>query len=243
MIMKKLEKKIILITGANSGIGRATAVLAAKEGANVIVNYLKNEKEAEKVVKELQDIGSDAVAIEADVSNYDEVLKMSLIVKEKYGKINGIVNNASASLDYKRFVDSDWNDFKKHIEVQIHGAFNVVKAFLPLFANGEAGSIVNIASRVTLGSSAAGISGYATAKYGLIGLTNALANELEKRRIRVNAVSPSFVETGLTKNLPRIYKEISANGSLGIKPGDVAEEVINLLSSDAADLNGINLPV
>ncbi|KKS23235.1 MAG: 3-oxoacyl-(Acyl-carrier-protein) reductase [Microgenomates group bacterium GW2011_GWC1_41_8] len=241
--MKKLEKKIILITGANSGIGRATAVLAAKEGANVIVNYLKNEKEAEKVVKELQDIGSDAVAIEADVSNYDEVLKMSLIVKEKYGKINGIVNNASASLDYKRFVDSDWNDFKKHIEVQIHGAFNVVKAFLPLFANGEAGSIVNIASRVTLGSSAAGISGYATAKYGLIGLTNALANELEKRRIRVNAVSPSFVETGLTKNLPRIYKEISANGSLGIKPGDVAEEVINLLSSDAADLNGINLPV
>jgi len=241
--MKKLEKKIILITGANSGIGRATAVLAAKEGANVIVNYLKNEKEAEKVVKELQDIGSDAVAIEADVSNYDEVLKMSLIVKEKYGKINGIVNNASASLDYKRFADSDWNDFKKHIEVQIHGAFNVVKAFLPLFANGEAGSIVNIASRVTLGSSAAGISGYATAKYGLIGLTNALANELEKRRIRVNAVSPSFVETGLTKNLPRIYKEISANGSLGIKPGDVAEEVINLLSSDAADLNGINLPV
>ncbi|OGF85452.1 hypothetical protein A2Z63_01705 [Candidatus Giovannonibacteria bacterium RIFCSPLOWO2_02_44_8] len=241
--MKKLEKKIILITGANSGIGRATAVLAAKEGANVIVNYLKNEKEAEKVVKELQGIGSDAVAIEADVSNYDEVLKMSLIVKEKYGKINGIVNNASASLDYKRFVDSDWNDFKKHIEVQIHGAFNVVKAFLPLFANGEAGSIVNIASRVTLGSSAAGISGYATAKYGLIGLTNALANELEKRRIRVNAVSPSFVETGLTKNLPRIYKEISANGSLGIKPGDVAEEVINLLSSDAADLNGINLPV
>ncbi|OGF73748.1 hypothetical protein A2W57_03145 [Candidatus Giovannonibacteria bacterium RIFCSPHIGHO2_02_43_16] len=241
--MKKLEKKIILITGANSGIGRATAVLAAKEGANVIVNYLKNEKEAEKVVKELQDIGSDAVAIEADVSNYDEVLKMSLIVKEKYGKINGIVNNASASLDYKRFADSDWNDFKKHIEAQIHGAFNVVKAFLPLFANGEAGSIVNIASRVTLGSSAAGISGYATAKYGLIGLTNALANELEKRRIRVNAVSPSFVETGLTKNLPRIYKEISANGSLGIKPGDVAEEVINLLSSDAADLNGINLPV
>lgn len=241
--MKKLEKKIILITGANSGIGRATAVLAAKEGANVIVNYLKNEKEAEKVVKELQGIGSDAVAIEADVSNYDEVLKMSLIVKEKYGKINGIVNNASASLDYKRFADSDWNDFKKHIEVQIHGAFNVVKAFLPLFANGEAGSIVNIASRVTLGSSAAGISGYATAKYGLIGLTNALANELEKRRIRVNAVSPSFVETGLTKNLPRIYKEISANGSLGIKPGDVAEEVINLLSSDAADLNGINLPV
>ena len=110
--MKKLEKKIILITGANSGIGRATAVLAAKEGANVIVNYLKNEKEAEKVVKELQGIGSDAVAIEADVSNYDEVLKMSLIVKEKYGKINGIVNNASASLDYKRFVDSDWNDFK-----------------------------------------------------------------------------------------------------------------------------------
>src|SRR3990167_5119605 len=92
--MKKLEKKIILITGANSGIGRATAVLAAKEGANVIVNYLKNEKEAEKVVKELQGIGSDAVAIEADVSNYDEVLKMSLIVKEKYGKINGIVNNA-----------------------------------------------------------------------------------------------------------------------------------------------------
>src|SRR3989344_3748664 len=167
----------MVIPGANSGIGRATAVLAAKEGANVIVNYLKNEKEAEKVVKELQGIGSDAVAIEADVSNYDEVLKMSLIVKEKYGKINGIVNNASASLDYKRFADSDWNDFKKHIEAQIHGAFNVVKAFLPLFANGEAGSIVNIASRVTLGSSAAGISGYATAKYGLIGLTNALANE------------------------------------------------------------------
>jgi len=244
--MNDLNKKTILITGASRGIGRAIALILAESGARVAVNYRQSAKEAADAVKEIKKRGGDAMAVKADVSKSSEVEKMVKEVIKKFGGIYALVNNASASLDYKKFTDIDWVDFQKHFEVQIHGAFNTVKAVLPHMLAKNKGVIVNIASEITFGDPGSDISGYAVAKYGLLGLTRTLAGELAKHKIRVNSVSPGLVDTDLVKKLPRIAKEIMAKQTpLGrlATPEDVAKAVRFLISDDSEFITGINLPV
>ena len=244
--MNDLNKKAILITGASRGIGRAIALFAVKHGMQVAINYRTSAKEAAGVVNEIKKRGGEAMAVKADVSKSSEVEKMVKEVVKKFGGIYALVNNASAPLDYKKFSDIDWSDFEKHFEVQIHGAYNTIKAVLPYMLEKRHGNIINIASEVTLGSPGSDMSGYITAKYGLLGLTRALALELAKKGVRVNAVSPGLVDTDLVKKLPRIAKEIAAkNTPLGrnAAPEDVAYAVLFLISNDAEFITGINLPV
>jgi 3-oxoacyl-[acyl-carrier protein] reductase len=136
-----------------------------------------------------------------------------------------------------------WDEFQRHFEVQLHGAFNMIQAVLPFMRERKSGSIVNIASETTLGMPPAGMCDYVSAKYSVVGLTLALAVELGKQGIRVNAVSPGFIDTELTARLPRIYKELVMAKSATGKPtsvDDVANEVLFLLSENSSPLTGEN---
>ena len=226
MDMKNLDGKVVLITGASRGLGKAIALASARHGARVAINYLKNGIEAEKVEKEIQKFGGEALTFKADVTKAEEVQKMVEAVLNKFGRIDALINNAGVSIDYKRFADLGWDDFERHLEVQIHGAYNAIKAVLPFMLEKRSGDIINIASDVTVGAPPSGLSGYISAKYGLVGLSRALASELSGKGIRVNIVSPGSVNTDLIKNLPSIYKTMAR------EPEEVAEEVLSFLSNE-----------
>lgn len=224
--MGNLDKKVILITGASRGLGKAIALAAAERGWRVAINYLKNGSEAEKVEKEIQKSGGEAMIFRADVTKAEEVRKMVKAVLNKFGGIDALVNNAGAPIDYKRFADLGWDDFERHLEVQLHGAYNAIKAVLPFMLEKQTGNIINIASGVTVGAPPAGLAGYISAKYALVGLSRALELELNGKGIKVNIISPGSVNTDLIKNLPSLYKTMAR------EPEEVAREVLSFLSNE-----------
>lgn len=240
----RLKDKVVLITGAGRGIGRATAIRLAQEGARVAINFLFNPEEAEKTVSQIQSFGGTAMSLKADVTQGEEVNEMVKKIIVELRTIDGLVNNAVAPLQLKKFEDLEWDDFSKHFEVQIHGAYNTVRAVLPCMQKNRSGSIVNIASEVTIGVTPSGFAGYNAAKFATWGLTKTLASELRNYNIHVNAISPGFVNTDLTKSLPDIYKQVMVSQSKDGKatlPEEVAETVCYVLAD--VSFTGMNLPV
>lgn len=241
--MGTFSNDTIIVTGASRGIGRAIAFYLGKNGANVCVNYLIKEKEAKDVVAEIVKAGGTAIAVQANVAQEGEVARMVKETTKTFGPIFGVVNNAGAPISHTQFIDTHWEDFENHFFVQIKGIFNTVKATLPDMMENKSGSIVNIASAYTLETPPSRLVSYITAKQAVVGLTRSLAAELARYNIRVNAVSPGFTETDLTRDLPRIFHEAEAakapHGRL-ITPEDVAKEVAFLMSSDAKSVTGEN---
>lgn len=245
--MSKLDNKIVLVTGASQGIGRACALRLSEEGAKVVVNYLARKDEAEKLVALIGEQGRQALAIRADVTDSRAVAQMVEEIKRAYGPVGILVNNAGAPIERKRFTAVSWGEFQKHFEVQVHGAYNTVTAVVGDMAKRRSGAIINIISTSAAGFPPSHMSGYVTAKYGLLGLTRVLVSELSQYGIRVNSVSPGFTDhTGITENLPRIYKEkiISAN-PLGriAEPNDVANAVVFLASDESSFISGVDIKV
>lgn len=244
--MGKLSNKTIVVTGASRGIGKAIALHLAAAGANVCVNYRTKKQQAEDVVAEIKKAGGRAIAVQADVTQPDEVERLVKETSEAFGGIFGMVNNAGTEINRKQFIDTDWEEFEKHFAVQIKGIYNIAKAALPAMVKAKFGSIVNIASSYTLDTPPVRLAPYVAAKHAVIGLTRSLAVELGRYNIRVNAVSPGFTETDLTKDLPRIMHEAEAakapHGRL-TNPEDVAAAVAFLMSGDSESVTGTNLPV
>jgi 3-oxoacyl-[acyl-carrier protein] reductase len=227
------ERKVALVTGASKGIGKAIAHQLAKDGFNVVVNYNRDEAEANKIVEELKKLGSDSMAVKADISKFDECAAMADAVREKYGKMDVLVNNAGATKDKSLFnmPKEDW-DFV--INVNLTGAYNVTKNSMTLMKDGA--SIVNISSIVGLNGNR-GQTNYSASKAGLIGFTKSLAKELGKRGVRVNAIAPGFIDTDMTKELSFIRRKIM----LAMVPLDRAgkpEDIANVVSFLASDKAG-----
>ena len=189
-------KKIILITGASRGIGRDIAKTLSKDSNNmVIANYNKSEKEAIELKEGLKSEGIDIEIIKADVSKRNEAKEMVQEVLNKYGKIDVLINNAGIS-QYKLFNDITDEEWDNIINTNLKSAFMVTQEAVRNMINNKEGCIINISSIWGVAGASMEVA-YSTSKAGLIGLTKSLAKELGPSNIRVNAIAPGIINTGM----------------------------------------------
>ncbi|MBU0975366.1 MAG: 3-oxoacyl-ACP reductase family protein [Patescibacteria group bacterium] len=235
------KNKVVLVTGASKGIGKAIASSFAKEGAKVVVNYNSSKDEALEVVDEIKKLGTEAIAVHCDVTNEEDIKKMIIETVKIYNGIDILVNNAGQII---RPGDSntDSDSWSKTLDINIKGVWLMIKYAITHMKNGS--SIVNISSYVgQLGSQY--VLPYEIAKAGVINLTKAYAKELAPD-IRVNSVSPGNIDTSMTRGAGEefIQKTISNTPlkRLG-EPSEIAKAVLFLASSDASFITGVNLDV
>lgn len=193
-----LSGKSAVVTGASRGIGRATAIRLAEAGANVVVNYLNSENEAEATVRECRDYGVKAVAVRADVSKPDDTDRLITAAIDEFGGIDIVVANAGI-WEGDLVEEMDEERWDRVIDANLKGTWTVCRSAVPHFKDNRGGSIVIVSS--TAGQRGeAGYSNYAASKGGQIAFTKALSNELAPN-IRVNAVAPGWVDTGLNDDV------------------------------------------
>jgi len=237
--VKDLEGRGIIVTGATRGIGRAIALECARRGANVAFNYLKSEESAAALRAEIEKLGGKALAYKLDVGDLKGVREMVNATKKEFGTIDGLVNNAGLTRD-KVFVMMSEDDWSEVIRVNLTGAFNFARAATFIMMKAKRGSILNITSI----SGLVGLPGqvnYSASKAGLIGMTKALAKEVGRLGVRVNALALGFVETDMTAALPEENKaQALAQIPLGRfgKVEDVAPMAAFLLSDASSYVTG-----
>ena len=240
----QLEGKVALVTGGSRGIGRAIALLLAKRGADVAINFAGNEAAAQATVDEIKALGRKAIMIKADVAVNAACVAMVDQVVQEFGKIDILVNNAGITRDglLMRMKEEDWDAV---LNTNLKSVYNCSKAAVKYMMKARAGRIVSISSVVGLMGNA-GQANYAAAKAGIIGFTMALAKEVASRGITVNSVAPGFVNTDMTKVLPeKVVENLKAAiplAKLG-EPEDIAKAVAFLVSDDAAYITGQTLHV
>lgn len=235
----KLEGKTAVVTGASRGIGRAIALQLAKEGANVVVNYSGSEDKALQVVEEIKNIGRNAIAVKANVSDNESVQNLMSQALEAFGSIDVLINNAGITRDnlIMRMKEDEWDDV---ISTNLKGVFLCTKAVTRQMMKQRAGRIINISSIVGVMGNA-GQANYVAAKAGVIGLTKTTARELASRNILVNAIAPGFIETEMTDALPEDIKAAMLAqiplAQLG-HPEHIAKAVVFLASEDSSYMTG-----
>ena len=234
-----LKGKNAIISGGTRGIGRAIALELAQQGANISFNYLKSEKEALELVKELEKLNVKAKAYCVDIRDFDAVDEWAKKTKEEFGGLDILVNNAGITKD-KALLFMEKSDWQDVVDTNLTGVFNLTRAVITGFLKQKSGNIVNI-------SSVSGVIGvprqtnYAATKAGIIGFTKSLAKETAAYNIRVNAIAPGFIETDMVKTLKEDYKNQMLKdipmGRFGM-PEEVAKTVIFLLSEASSYITG-----
>lgn len=238
MIMK-LRNKVAIITGASKGIGKATALLFAKEGAKIVVNYYKSEKEADKVVDEIKKIGSEAIAIKCDVSDEQQVKKMVDEVIDKFGRIDILVNNAGIVFDVP-FLERTVEQWKRTLDVNLLGVFLCSKYVAPHILKQGSGRIINVSSTNAMNAFSPEAMDYDASKAGVIILTRDLAKELAPT-ILVNAIAPGWVDTEMNKDLPEDFVDEETKKvylKRFARPEEIAKAILFLASDDASYITG-----
>jgi 3-oxoacyl-[acyl-carrier protein] reductase len=234
-----LTDKVALVTGASRGIGRATALLLAERGANVVVNYAGNQVAAEEVVARIQELGSRGIAVRGDVANGEDAAAMVQAAIDAFGRLDILVNNAGITRDNLliRMKDEEWDQV---IATNLKGVYNCTKAAARIMMKQRFGRIINLTSVVALLGNP-GQANYVAAKSGVIGLTKSNARELASRNITVNAVAPGYIQTDMTAALNEDVKESLQQqiplGRLG-EPEDIAKMIAFLASDDASYITG-----
>jgi len=249
--MGKLDGKVAVITGSGRGIGRATAVLFAQEGASVVVNDI-DPVPAEEAVKEIEAEGGKAVACVANITKADEAQRLMDTAVEKFGKLDILVNNAGITRDamIHKITDAQWDIV---VDICLRGAFNCIRAASKyMMQEGHNGTIINTSSAVGLMGNIGQIN-YASAKAGLIGMTKTVAREWARFGINCNAVAWGVVDTRLTKEketgeevagekvgIPKKIRDqfVAQMGGQILQPEDAAKVVLFLASDDARFITG-----
>jgi len=231
--------KVALITGATRGIGKQIAITFAKEGYDIAINYRKENEELENTKKEIESYNVKCLAVQGDVSSFEDCERFVKEIIEQYGKIDVLVNNAGITKDML-LMRMKQEDFEQVIDVNLVGTFNVTKNVINHMMKARSGRIINISSVVGI-SGNAGQTNYSASKAGIIGFTKSLAKEIASRNILVNALAPGFIETNMTDVLKdevkeAISKQIPLN-RMG-KAEDVANVVKFLASEDSSYITG-----
>jgi NAD(P)-dependent dehydrogenase (short-subunit alcohol dehydrogenase family) len=188
-----LEGKVAMVTGASQGLGRALALAFAREGATVVINS-RSDESLRPVIRELNDMGAEVLGAAADVSKGEDVQYLVDVAVEHYGKIDVLVNNAGVLGPRTKLEEHTEEEWRQVIDANLTGLFLITRAVIPHMPEG--GSIINVVSGASSGHRA-NWGAYAISKFGVEGLTGNLAIELEDRGIRVNAVDPGGMRTGM----------------------------------------------
>lgn len=239
----ELLGKVALVTGGGQGIGRAVALMLARNGADVAISDI-NLETARTAAEEIEKIGRRAVAVEANVARFEDGERMVRETVEALGRVDILINNAGITRDklMLRMSEEDWDVV---LDVNLKGAFNCTRTAVRYMGKQRSGRIVNIASIVGLMGNA-GQANYAASKAGLIGFTKTVAREFASRGITVNAVAPGYIDTPMTQALPENVKEelkkLIPMNRLGT-PEDIAKAVFFLVTSAADYVTGQVLQV
>jgi 3-oxoacyl-[acyl-carrier protein] reductase len=231
--------KTAIVTGGSRGIGRAIVLALAREGAKVAFTYVQNKTLADEIAN-----GETIIAFQTDVSNFEQAKALVKQVKERFGRIDILVNNAGITRDklLALMSEKDWDNV---IDTNLKGAFNLTKHVVGVMVRQKAGTILNVTSI----SGIVGLPGqvnYSASKAGMIGFTKALAKEIAKVNVTVNALALGFVETDMTGALNAEYRtQITERIPLGrvAQPDEIAEVALFMLSPKASYMTGQVLQV
>lgn len=244
--MSKLNNKVAVVTGASKGIGAGIAKQLAAEGATVVVNYNSSRVDADKVVTDIVRAGGKAVAIGANVAVESEVVNLFAEIKERFGRVDVLVNNAGI-YTFAGVADITPEHFHDIYNINVLGLILASKSASPLFPE-SGGAIVNISSVVST-LSPPGALAYVSSKSAVDGITRSMAKELAGRNIRVNGISPGLIVTEgqaaagiLGSDLEKFFLSITPLGRAGI-PEDIALPTVFLASDDARYITGETLRV
>ncbi len=242
--MKLLQDKVVLITGASRGIGKAIAEECVKQGAKVAFTYISSEEKAKALEAELTANGGVAKGFKSDAGDFEQAQKLVDDVVAEFGTVDVLVNNAGITRDtlLMRMTEQQWDEV---INTNLKSAFNLTKAVQKPMLKARYGSIINMSSVVGV-SGNAGQANYAASKAGLIGFTKSVAQELGSRNIRCNAIAPGFIETEMTGALDeKVVQEWRNSIPLkrGGSPLDVANATVFLASDMSSYVTGQTLHV
>ena len=239
----RLQGNVAIITGAGQGIGQATAVKFAKEGANVAVCDIK-EASVRNTVRLITATGREAIGFVVDVTDKNSITKMVEGVMAKWGRIDTLINNAGIVED-AQFKKMSEDQFDRVIDVNLKGVYNCTKAVVDIMLAQNSGCILNASSIVGIYGNF-GQTNYAATKFGVIGMVKTWARELGRKGIRANAICPGFIETPILATMPAKIKKMMEErvpmGRLG-KPEEIAATYAWLASSEASYINGAVIEV
>ena len=230
-----MDKKVALITGGARGIGKNIAEKFARNGYNIVINYVSEKTDVNKLESDLSQNGKvEVLCIKCDVTDFNSCQEMVKEAVDKFGKIDVLINNAGITKD-NLLMRMKEEDFDKVINVNLKGTFNMTKNVISYMMKKRSGRIVNISSVVGV-SGNSGQANYAASKAGIIGFTKSVAKELASRNILANAVAPGFIETDMTDVLSESVKE-SIYSQIPLKKMGKPEEVANAVYFLGSDEN------
>ncbi len=245
-VKKLVDRKAILVLGGSRGIGAATVKYLAAKGDPIVFNYLKSEGEAKYLVEQVQQQGGQAIAIRGDVASSKVVEHIFSTAETQVGPISSVVYCAAPNPIPKAFGELQWEDFQKHLDTQIKGAFNCVQRALPQMIEAKSGAFVFLGSIFADGTPPIQQSSYVVTKAALAALVRSLAVEYGPKGIRVNVVSPGMTRTEMIANIPEKVKMLTKMNTPMrqlAEPEDIASAIVFLLGSESGHITGETLRV
>ena len=242
--MFDLTGKVALVTGGSRGIGRAAALALAKQGAQVVINYVNNEAAAREVAEAIQGAGGKAELVQFDVANSEIAEKAVAEVAKRLGRLDILVCSAGISIDGLLLRLKD-DDLDRILSVNVKGALACARAAVKVMMRAKTGRVIFLSSVVgEMGN--AGQTAYSASKAALLGITKSMARELASRSVTVNAITPGFIDTDMTLALTDEQKA-AINQAIPLgrtgKPEEIAAAIVYLSSDEAAYITGQTLRV